>query len=113
MEGGYAGKILKVNLSSGTINTEPLDPELAHQFIGGRGLGAKLLWDRLAPGTDPFNPGNPLMFLTGPLTGVVPMGAQTCLVFKSPKTKITLGHPVTGAHWGPELKFAGYDGIIV
>lgn len=113
MEGGYAGKILKVNLSSGTINTEPLDPELAHQFIGGRGLGAKLLWDRLAPGTDPFNPENPLMFLTGPLTGVVPMGAQTCLVFKSPKTKITLGHPVTGPHWGPELKFAGYDGIIV
>ena len=113
MKGGYTGQILHVDLTSRTINTEPLDPELAHQFVGGRGLGAKILWDRLEPGTDPSSPDNLLMFLTGPLTGVVPMGAQTCLVFKSPKTKITLGHPVTGAHWGPELKFAGYDGVIV
>lgn len=113
MEGGYVGQILNVDLTSGTMNTERLEPELAYQFVGGRGLGAKMLWDRLEPGADPSSPGSPLMFLTGPLTGVVPMGAQTCLMFKSPKTRVTLGHPTTGAHWGPELKFAGYDGLIV
>jgi len=113
MNGGYAGQILYVDLISGDTKTEPIDQELARQFIGGRGLGAKMLWDSLAPGTDPASPDSPLMFLTGPLAGVVPMGAQTCIVFKSPKTKITLGHPTTGPHWGPELKFAGYDGVIV
>jgi aldehyde:ferredoxin oxidoreductase len=113
MDGGYAGQILYVDLNSGNSRTEPLDRELAHQFIGGRGLGARMLWDELGPGADPSSPESPIMFLTGPLTGIVPAGAQTCIVFKSPKTNITLGHPITGAHWGPELKFAGYDGVVV
>ena len=113
MEGGYVGQILHVDLSSASTKAESLDPGLAHHFIGGRGLGARMLWDMLEVGADPTNRESPLMFLTGPLTGVVPMGAQTCLVFKSPKTKITLAHPTAGAHWGPELKFAGYDGVVI
>ncbi|MDP3046110.1 MAG: aldehyde ferredoxin oxidoreductase family protein, partial [Chloroflexota bacterium] len=86
---------------------------LVHDFIGGRGLGSRLLWDLAPAGVDPLAADSPLMFLTGPLTGLVPGGAHTAVVHKSPSTGITLGHAITGAQWGTELKTAGYDGVVV
>jgi len=112
--GGYVGKFLKINLSSGKVNHDyAIDNKLLKNFVGGRGLGARLLWDLASPGIDPLSPESPLLFLTGPLTGIIPGGAQTCIVCKSPLTENTLTHSLVGGAWGPELKFAGYDGIIV
>ena len=65
---GWAGKILDVNLSDRSIKSYPLDMDMAHQFIGGRGLGARLLWDLVGPEVEPLSPENVLIFATGPLT---------------------------------------------
>lgn len=113
MTAGYTGTIVVVDLTDRVVTKRLLPEEYARAFVGGRGLGARLLWEWTEPGLDPLEPDAPLMFLTGPLTGLVPGGAQICLVFKSPATTITLGHALSGASWGPELKFAGYDGLIV
>jgi aldehyde:ferredoxin oxidoreductase len=113
MKGGYQGQTLKVDLSNHKIKKEALDMDLARAFIGGRGLGTKILWDQMKAGEDPLSPESLIMFLTGPLTGLAPGGLHTCLVFKSPLTGKTLGHPISGGNWAPELKFAGYDGVIV
>lgn len=112
-QGGYTGKLLRVDLTGGKVGTSDEHLQYAQDFIGGRGLGARLLWETLAAGTDPLAPSSPLMFLTGPLTGIAPGAAHTTVVFKSPNTGITLGHAITGAQWGTELKTAGYDGLIV
>jgi hypothetical protein len=71
---GWAGHILDVNLTTGIINKEPLDTKQARLFLGGRGLGARLLWDLVGPSIDPLTPENVLIFATGPLTGT---GYQT------------------------------------
>lgn len=111
MLGGYAGRLLEVNLTDGSVDKSPLDLDLTKTYIGGRGLTAKLCWDRLKPGTDPLSPYNILLFLIGPITGVFG-GGKTCVGFKQPETG-TIGHAIVGGQWGPELRFAGYDGIIV
>lgn len=67
----YAGRILRVDLSTGKVETEPLKEEMAKQYIGGIGLGIRLLMDNSKPGTDPFDPDNPLIFVTGPLSGTM------------------------------------------
>ena len=69
MVGGYCGRVLRVDLTSGRLEMEPLDYGEARQFIGGRGWGAKRLFELLSPGIDPLGPENPLIFATGPLTG--------------------------------------------
>jgi len=121
MPGGYAGKVLEVDLTTGKIANKPLDMKEAQMFIGGRGLGAKWLWDRTKPGGSPFAPDNPLMILSGPLNGLpAPATCRTIVVTKSgttfpkanPKTAGIL-HTTTGGRFSPELKFAGYDAIIV
>ena len=66
---GWAGKILNINLTKETIDTLPLDREIAHLFLGGRGLGVRLLWDLVGPEVDPLSPANVLIFTTGPITG--------------------------------------------
>jgi aldehyde:ferredoxin oxidoreductase len=111
--GGYQKGILEIDLKNKTHQVTKLEPELLKMFIGGRGLGARLLWDRLPEGADPLDDRAPLMFLIGPLTGLVPGGAQLSTVFKSPLTGNTLSHSVVGAHFGAELKAAGYDGLII
>jgi len=113
MVGGYTGKLLYIDLCIQKIEEKPLDYEQARIFIGGRGLGAKILWDSTKAGNDPLGPHNPLIFLTGPLTGMGPGAAQTAVMAKSPATGITLGHAMVGAHWGTELKLAGYDGLVI
>src|SRR5512135_2492214 len=110
---GWAGKILDVNLSDGSIRSYPLDMNLAHQFIGGRGLGARLLWDLVGPEVDPLSPENVLIFATGPLTA---SGAQTSNRFtvstKSPLTGTVLDAN-SGGWWGMQFKRTGHDVLIV
>ncbi|MBS3970579.1 MAG: aldehyde ferredoxin oxidoreductase, partial [Clostridia bacterium] len=82
---GYAGKILRVNLTTGEITKEELDLAKAKKFLGGRGLGAMMLSEEVAPEADALGPDNKIFFITGPLTGApVPTGARYMVVTKSP-----------------------------
>ncbi len=111
---GYAGKFLDVDLSTGKITKITLDDNVLKCFIGGRGLAAKILWDRLGAKwetVDPFAPENVLTILTGPLTGFFP-GARVCVSGKSPQSNGMVGSTV-GGEFGVELKCAGFDGLIV
>ena len=111
---GYAGKFLEVNLSTGKISETRFDDELLRDYVGGRGLAAKILWDRLGKkweSIDPLGTENILLFLTGPLTGFFP-GGRTCVSGKSPQSNGVIGSTVAG-EFGVELKCAGYDGVIV
>src|SRR3990172_3724088 len=113
MARGYMGKILTVDLTSGTLRDEALDESLCRNFLGGYGLGAKLLYDRMKPGVDALGPDNLLGFFTGPLTGSPSIeGNRFVVVCKSPLTD-TWGDANCGGTFGPHLKFAGYDGILV
>jgi aldehyde:ferredoxin oxidoreductase len=114
---GYTGAILDVDLTTRRVSTTPMDPTDAKRFLGARGVMTKLLWDRLPPGTTPFSPENLLLFFTGPLTGLL-SGNRTILRTKSPLTATTnglhlMGHAATGGQWGAELKYAGFDGVVV
>ena len=110
---GWTGKILDINLSSGEIQTVPLDMEMARLFLGGRGLGIRLLWDLVGPEVEPLSPENVLVFATGPLTA---SGAQTsnrCSVTtKSPLTGTALDAN-SGGWWGMRFKRTGFDALIV
>ncbi len=110
----YAGKILRVDLTKGKISTEPLSEKLAKKYIGGIGLGIKLLMDNSKPGTDPFDPDNPLIYLTGPLSGTLgPTGGNSyAVVSKSPATG-GVGNAEAHGFFGPDLKRAGYDAVII
>lgn len=111
--GGYMGKILRVNLTTGDIGDEATNPDWAEQFIGGVGLAARYLWEHLAPDADPLGPENPLIFMTGPLTGTpAPSCGRFVVCARSPLTGLW-GESNSGGFWGPELKFAGYDGILI
>jgi len=120
---GYFGKLLEVNLSTGKIEKTKIPDSDIKNFLGGRGLGAKILYDRLKPGTDPMSPENILMFMTGPFVGYpIPSSSRTCVVTKSPRTSpvekkyehsSTLSYANMGGFFGPELKYAGYDGLLV
>jgi aldehyde:ferredoxin oxidoreductase len=109
---GYRGKILQVDLSEGSTSVTSLDEDLLRGFIGGAGLGARLLYDMIDAGTDPLSPENPFIYLTGPLCGTMaPTGSKSTFCSRSPKTGI-FGYSTVGGHIGADLKFAGYDGII-
>jgi aldehyde:ferredoxin oxidoreductase len=113
MAGGYMGKLLNVDLSSGKLLEETLDETLCRQYIGGYGVAAYLLYHRLPPGVDPLGPQNVLGFMTGPLTGTPALiGSRFTVLGKSPKTN-TWGDANCGGQFGPHLKFAGFDGILV
>jgi len=109
---GYMGKILFVNLSDGTINEEVIDQELCRDYLGGYGLGARILFSRQKPKVDPLGPDNIIGFVTGPLTGTsVPGGSRYVVVAKSPLTG-GWGDTNSGGDFGPYLKFAGYDAVF-
>jgi aldehyde:ferredoxin oxidoreductase len=113
MLGGYAGKMLFVNLSSKTIEVKDISDELVGNFIGGYGLGAKILYDMMKPGTDPLGPDNILGFITGPATGTGPLfGSRYMLVCKSPVTG-GWNDANSGGFFGKELKNAGFDAVFV
>lgn len=108
----YAGKYLRVNLTTGTISTEKLDIDLAGKFLGGRGLGTKILCDEVDPHVDPLSPENKLIFATGPLSGTTaPTGGRYMVITKSPLTG-TIASSNSGGFFGAQLKFAGFDLII-
>ena len=121
---GYFGRLLDVDLSTGRVASRDIASEDLRDFIGGRGLGIKLLWDTLTePGIDPLSAQNPLLFMPGPFSGYpVPAASRTCIVTKSPITRprrseyahaSTIAYSNMGGFFGPEIRFAGYDGIMV
>jgi aldehyde:ferredoxin oxidoreductase len=110
---GWNGKVLDIDLGALTHETYPLDMDMARLFICGRGLGARLLWERVGPGVDPLSPENALIFTNGPLTAT---GYQTSNRFsvstKSPLTG-TILDANSGGFWGMQFKKAGYDVLVV
>lgn len=109
---GCMGKILFVDLSTGEIKEEKPDEELYRDFLGGYGLGARILFSRQKPGVDPLGPENMLGFVTGPLTGTsTPLGNRYMVVSKSPLTG-GWGDANSGGDFGPYLKFSGYDAVF-
>jgi aldehyde:ferredoxin oxidoreductase len=106
-------KLLIINLDNKTYEVEQIDPVLARDYIGGSGLAARLLYDRLQPGLDPLSPENPLLFMTGPMVGTSMPSAGRCSVSaRSPLTGFW-GESNTGGFIGPELRFTGHDGILI
>lgn len=110
---GYMSRILRVDLSSGKLWDEPLDEAYARAYVGGSGLAARYLYDRVEADTDPLDPENPLIFMTGPLVGTaMPSAGRYSLCALSPLTRLW-GEACSGGFFGPELRFAGYDGIVI
>jgi len=111
--GGYAGKILRINLSTRKISTEDYPEKIRKKYLGGRGTAAYLYYKEMGSSLDPFAIENKIFFMTGPLTGT-PVLASTKmqLATKSPDTNHYLCSN-SGGNFGPYLKFAGYDGIIL
>lgn len=113
VKGGYSGKILRVDLTNGSIQTQPLDETVVQKFLGGRGYGVKILYDENPPRVDPFAPENRLIFFTSPLMGgQVPCSVKPCVVTKSPLTQTVL-MSLSGGYFGCQLRFTGYDGIVI
>lgn len=111
---GYAGKFLEIDLTNEKTKETSFNENTLRSFIGGRGLAAKILWDRLGKRwetIDPFGEENLLLVLTGPLTGFFP-GGRVCVSGKSPQSNGVIGSTVAG-EFGVELKCAGYDGLII
>ncbi len=110
---GYLNNFLFVDLTAGAAETKSLPESALRQYIGGAGLGARLLYDSTGPETDPLGPENILCLMTGPITGTKITGTgRHSAVFKSPLTG-AWGEASVGGTWGRELKKAGYDGIVI
>jgi len=110
---GYAGRLLRVDLGSGKTWVEPLDEARARRYVGGRGMGARILMDEVPEGCDPLGPQNRLVLAMGPLAGTyAPGSGRYVIVAKSPATG-GFGEAYTGGFVAHELKYAGYDGIVV
>jgi len=109
----YAGQMLHVDLTAGQVHTERLKKEWLTKYIGGWGLAARYYYDQVDPQVDPVAPENAIVIMTGPLCGTLaPTGSRLCLVSKSPHTGTIFEANIGGA-FGPELKFAGYDGVVI
>jgi len=109
----YCGQILKVDLSNGKIVKEEIRWDWVDKYIGGKGLGIRYLFELLEPGTDPYSPSNPIILMTGPLTGTVASTmSRMANVTKSPATG-TMSDSYSGGYFPAELKFAGFDGVII
>ena len=108
----YAGKILRVNLSAAKAVRERLPADLVREYVGGKGVGTRLLFDEVKAGIDPLGPENKLFFATGPATGTLVPHKGYFVSFKSPLTNI-YGNASSGGAFGDELKQAGYDVLII
>jgi len=112
MNGGYAQKLLYVDLGSGKIERKTLDQEVAQTFLGAKGLAARTLFEEIKPGTDPLGPENVLMFSTGPMTGTpLAGGVKYSVATRSPLTG-TWNDSSSSGFFGPQLKLAGYDALL-
>ncbi|MGH7819218.1 MAG: aldehyde ferredoxin oxidoreductase N-terminal domain-containing protein, partial [Candidatus Binatia bacterium] len=114
MAGQVSATVLRVNLSNGKISKEPVPRSMQELFIGGRGVGSKLLYDAIKdPRVDALDPKNPLIFATGPLTGTyAPTGGRYMVITKSPLTG-AIACSNSGGYWGPALRFAGYEYLVI
>lgn len=113
MKGGYFGKALWVDLTNKRTRIEPLDPQLAADYIGGRGLGTRILYDILSPGTDPLAPDNPIIFATGPLNGsAAPLSGRYEVITCSPLTGTVLSSN-SGGRFAVDLKQTGFDVVVI
>ncbi len=107
------GYNLEINLSRGSIERVETDPRMTELHLGGLGTNTRILWDRVAPDTEPFSPDNPLIFSTGLLCGTPAVGCNRTIVTTfSPQTLLT-AFSMMGGFWAPELKYAGYDKVII
>jgi len=110
---GWQKQILRVNLTKGTCKSEPLNMEWAEKYLGERGLATKYLWENMSPKADPMGPDNVLIFATGPLTGTMSStSGRYAVVTKGPLTG-AIACSNSGGKFGAELKYAGYDLMIV
>jgi aldehyde:ferredoxin oxidoreductase len=108
----WAGKILRVNLSAGTVVSEPLNMTWAREYLGSRGMASKYLTEEVDPKVDPLSPGNKIIWSTGPLTGTMAStGGRYTVVTKGPLTG-AIACSNSGGYWGAELKMAGWDMVI-
>jgi aldehyde:ferredoxin oxidoreductase len=113
MLNGYGGQTLRVNLTRGTIEKSDLDPDLAKDYLGGRGFAAKVLYSELEKGVDPLGEANKVVVAAGPISGLlIPGSGKTTFAAKSPATGGYADSNVGGL-FSPEMKYAGYDLIIV
>ncbi|HCJ66359.1 MAG TPA: aldehyde:ferredoxin oxidoreductase [Elusimicrobia bacterium] len=110
---GYTGKFLRVNLETGKISKEDTPEELIENFLGGDGFAIKVLYEELKAQIEPFSPENKIILATGPLTGTRwPASGRMHIAAKSPLTGFW-GEGNAGGYFGPELKFAGYDFLLI
>jgi aldehyde:ferredoxin oxidoreductase len=110
---GWTGKLLHINLGKGKAVADKLDAAMAKNFLGGRGFAAKILWDELKPGLDPFSPDNRLVFAAGPLTGfALPSSGKLVVAAKSPLTW-GYGDGNIGTFAAVQMRKAGYDAVVV
>ncbi|MFC1980650.1 aldehyde ferredoxin oxidoreductase N-terminal domain-containing protein, partial [Chloroflexota bacterium] len=113
MSDEHTGKILDVNLSTKQVKTVGLDAEVAHNFLGGLGLGIEILYDEVGPKVDAFSPDNILIIAAGTLSGTsAPTNGRTHVVTKSTLTGL-LGMGNFGGWWSPRLRLAGFEAIII
>jgi aldehyde:ferredoxin oxidoreductase len=112
MINGYMGKVLRVDLSTGLITTQTFSEATLRKYIGGSGLGTKILYEETDPATDPLGPENRLIFMTGPVVGTKAVNSgRHHVITRSPLTGI-LGESDSGGTFGAELKRAGFDGVV-
>src|SRR5512136_3482493 len=110
---GYHGRILEIDLTSGEIRDKALDPNVVLDYLGGRGLGTRVLYDSIDPACDSLGPENAFVIATSPLVGTsAPTAGRGHMVFKSPLTGV-LGTSNSGGTWGAAFKSAGYDALVV
>jgi len=110
---GYAGKQLRISLNNRKVTVENIDPEVLRRYLGGAGYGAKILYDELKKGIDPLSKANKLILATGPLSlNRIPGGGSVMVCFKSPLTN-AWSESKCGTDFGPDLKRAGYDAVII
>ena len=113
MLSGYAGKMGWIDLTQGTIRVEDLEESLARKYLGGKAMGAYLLLRHLQPQTDPYDPANLLIFITGPLSGTsFPAASRSAVITRSPMTGTFLDS-YCGGFFGPHMKRAGFDVLII
>ena len=112
MANSYAGKVLHVDLTKRSIKKQDLDMNFVKKHLGGKGFGARLLYDMILPKINPFSPENLIIFCTGPLTATMMPTNRYCIVTKSPLTGL-FSDSYAGGDFGPELKFAGYDIVVI
>jgi len=110
---GWIGKILRVDLSNSSFAVEDLDPDMAKDYVGGRGLAEKYLVDEVDPTVDPLGEDNKLIFATGPLTGTGLIASSRYMVVTKSPLNNCIACSNSGGYFGPEIKYAGYDMIIL